>query len=60
MSVRLVAGEPFTTLTNLETRGTYKPVRREVPQRGKEPKVSQVYTLELKPHSYLVLRTENR
>ncbi|MFZ5430821.1 MAG: hypothetical protein ACOZDD_11360 [Bacteroidota bacterium] len=58
LQVRLVASEQFPVLRNLETNETYKAVRREIPQRGREPKVLQAFSLELKPHSFLVLKSE--
>ena len=60
LKARLVAAEQFPVLRNLETGVTYTAVRREIPQRGRNPKVVQVFNLELKPHSFLVLKAEKQ
>lgn len=56
--VKLVAGEKFTTLRNLETNQVIKANKREIPQRRSTPLISQVFDLEIKPHSFIALKIE--
>lgn len=56
--VKLVAGEKFNTLRNLETNQVIKANKREVPQRRSTPRISQVFDLEIKPHSFIALKIE--
>lgn len=56
--VKLVAGEKFTSLRNLETNQVIKANKREVPQRRNTPRISQVFDLEIKPHSFIALKIE--
>jgi hypothetical protein len=56
----VVAGENCLTLTNLETGEVYKPGKREIPRRGTNPLVNQVFELNLKPHSFVVLKMDTK
>ncbi len=56
--VKLVAGEKFTSAHNLETNQVIKSNKREIPQRRSTPKISQVFDLEIRPHSFMALKIE--
>jgi hypothetical protein len=58
IQVRLVAGEKFTSVRNLETNALINSAKREIPQRGKAPRVTQVFDLEIRPHSFVALKIE--
>lgn len=54
--VNVVTDENCLTLTNLETEEKFLSGRREIPLRGTTPQLNHVFKLELKPHSFLVLK----
>jgi len=58
LNVKLVTEEKYKTLRNLETDAVVYATKRQVPQRGKDPKVYHEFNLELKPHSFFAFRAE--
>ncbi len=55
--VKIVTAEPFRELQDLETGETFTAVKRQIPQRQPRAMITEhVFSLELKPHSFKVLR----
>jgi hypothetical protein len=54
--VKVVTDENCLSLTNLESVENYQAGKREIPRRGSIPQLNHVFELELKPHSFLVLK----
>lgn len=60
VDIKVVADENCLTLTNLETGEIYQPRKRETPRRGTDPLVNQIFDLNLKPHSFVVLKMDTK